>query len=297
MKILIAGASGHLGALLDCWFESRGDDVEGMSRGAGVIWDGRTVGEWKSHLEGIDLLINLAGRSVNCRYNEANRRQILESRVDSTRALAEAISQCQNPPRVWLNSSTATIYRHAEDRPQDEATGELGSGFSVEVAKAWEAALFESDLPRVRRVALRSAMVMATGPGGPFDVFYRLAKAGVGRMGSGRQRVSWVHGEDFCRAVQFLAFESEMDGAVNISAPETPTNEELLRALREASGRKLALPLPVWALEVGAFVMRTETELPLKSRWVRPGRLLEAGFEFAFPSWPPAARDLVQRSA
>ena len=302
-KLIIPGGTGFLGPLLARWFAARGWNVTIFSRSAKPVpearvvrWDAATQGDWVGELEGADAVVNLAGRSVNCRYHARNREEILQSRVVSTRLLGAAIAGCTRPPRVWLNSSTATIYRHAEDRPMDEATGEIGVGFSVEVAQAWEAALAEADLPATRRVALRAAMVMGPQAGGPFVVFHRLARLGLGgTMGSGSQYVSWLHDDDFCRAIEWLIEREDFSGAVNLAAPTPIPNRDFMRDLRRASGAWIGLPATRWMLEVGAVFLRTETELPLKSRRVVPTRLLDAGFTFHHSAWPAAAEEIVAR--
>jgi uncharacterized protein len=270
-----------------------------------VHWTGYDLGNWAVEVDGADVVINLAGRSVNCRYTERHRREILDSRIYATRAIALAIEQAVEPPPVWLNASTATIYRHAFDRPMDEATGEIGGGepgasaswqFSIDVATAWEEALFEARTPATRKVAIRAAMVMSPDRGGIFDTLLRLVRLGLGgTAASGRQYVSWVHEADFLRAVDLLIARRDLEGPVNIAAPDPLPNRDLMRYLREAAGVRIGLPAARWMLEIGAFVMRSETELLLKSRRVVPGRLLAAGFEFEFPAWPAAARDLVRR--
>lgn len=269
-----------------------------------VPWDTATVGAWADELEDADAVINLAGRSVNCRYTAENRRRILESRVDSTRAIGEAIAQASIPPRVWLQSSTATIYGHRLDAPNDEATGLIGGGpgaskrwqFSVDVAKAWERALEEAEVPHTRRVAMRTSMVMSPDPGGIFDTLLGLVRFGLGgTCGSGRQYVSWIHEVDFIRAVYHLIDSDHLSGAVNLAAPQPLPNAAFMRTLREAWGARIGLPATAWMLEVGAVFMRTETELVLKSRRVVPGRLLDDGFEFAYPNWESAAAELCAR--
>lgn len=301
-----------MGRLAQRWFAKAGWDVVVLSRaGAGtmsppgaavdagigrhVVWDGATLGPWADELEGADVLLNLAGRTVNCRYNARNKAQIYASRLDSTRVLGEAVADCANPPTVWLNAATATIYRHAEDRPMDEVTGEIGTGFSVDVATKWERALADARTPSsVRKVAMRTAIVMARGDGGPFEVMLRLARRGLGgRMGSGRQMVSWIHGRDWLRAVMFLIEQDDLAGAVNLAAPGPLPNVEFMRELRRAAGVRVGLPAARWMLELGAILLRTETELVLKSRWVLPRRLLDAGFTFEYPTWPAAADALL----
>ncbi|HXH60958.1 MAG TPA: TIGR01777 family oxidoreductase [Fimbriimonadaceae bacterium] len=294
MRIVISGSNGYLGRHLTARWRGAGHDVVGLSRsGEGVFWDGKSVGDWCQELECADALVNLAGRSVNCRYNQKNREEILRSRVDSTKVLGAAIADLARPPRVWVNASTATIYRHAQDRPMDDETGEIGSGFSVDVALAWEKAFFGSGTP-TRKVAMRTAMVMGPGSGGPFEAFDRLVRAGMGgRMGDGRQMVSWIHIEDFRRAVEFL-IEGDCEGTVNVCAPGPLSNDEFMAEIRRARSKGIGLPSPKWMLEVGAFVLGTETELPLKSRWVLPSRLQSMGFEFLYPDWRSAVTQIVR---
>jgi hypothetical protein len=272
-----------------------------------VRWNVSTPGAWISELEGADVLINLAGRNVNCRYNDANRHAIMDSRVLSTQILGRALAQLSSPPAVWINSSTATIYRHALDRPMDEKTGEFGGGpseigapaswrFSIEVAKKWEETFFASATPGVHQLALRSAMIMSPDPGGIFAELLRLVRLGLGgTCGSGSQFVSWIHQADFVSAIEFLIARPEFDGPVNLSSPNPLPNAQFMRELREAWGASIGLPAAEWMLELGAIVLRTETELILKSRRVIPGRLLGSGFQFQFLCWPDAARNLVAR--
>lgn len=302
-QILIAGGGGFLGRLLTAHFLARGDRVTVLSRHPKadprpkvrtVAWDGETLDRWVAELDGADALVNLSGRSVNCRYNATNRREILESRLRSTRALGLALQRCVRPPSVWINSSSATIYRHALDRPMDEATGEIGAGFSVDVCRRWESALREAPTPRTRKVALRSTIVFGAGAGGAFAEFYRLVRLGLGgTMGPGTQFVSWIHADDFSRSVEWLMGCEELDGAVNAAAPHPLPNVDFMRELRRAAGKALGVPSPAWCLEFGAFLLRTETELLLKSRRVIPGRLIDSGFTFQYEHWREAARDLV----
>jgi uncharacterized protein (TIGR01777 family) len=291
VRVVIPGGSGQVGTIIARAFPD--DEVTVIGRGGPVAWDGRTLGPWAEAVDGADVVINLAGRSVNCRYNEANRRAIMDSRVDSTRVLGEAIARAANPPRVWLQSSTATIYAGRYDAPNDERTGIIGDGFSVGVAQAWEQAAIESCPPGTRLVLLRSAMVMSPDRGGIFDVVLGLVRHRLGGSAAGgRQYVSWIHGEDFTHAIRFL-IESKLAGPVNVAAPNPLPYAEFMRALREAWGTRIGLPATRWMLELGAWAMRTETELVLKSRRVVPARLADAGFTFDYPEWPAAARDLV----
>lgn len=305
MKIVIPGGSGHIGRLLSRAFDATGDEVVVLSRSKPrtshpwrtVLWDGRTLGDWTRELEAVDVLINLAGRSVNCRYTARNRREILDSRIDSTRILGEAIARATHPPRLWLQSSTATIYTHRFDAPNDEATGIISWEywpFSIDVATAWERTFDEAVTPHTRKVAMRSAIVMAPDEGGPFRLLLNLVKLGLGgTIADGKQWVSWIHHDDFVRAVRWLIDHPEVEGIVNVASPNPIENRPFMRALREAWGIAIGLPSMRWMLEVGAFVLRSETELMLKSRRVVPGRLAAHGFTFQFPEWPAAARDLV----
>jgi uncharacterized protein (TIGR01777 family) len=311
MKIVIPGGTGQVGHLLARHFHAQGHAVIVLSRTAQaapwpvIPWDGITLGSWVAELERSDVCINLAGRSVNCRYTPANRRAIRDSRILSTQILGEAIASLRHPPPLWLNASTATIYRHSLDRPMDEATGELGGNepgapdtwnFSIDIAKAWEQAFFSAPTPHTRKVALRSAMTFSPDPGGVFDVFLSLVHHGLGGTNlPGDQFVSWIHDTDFIRAIEFLIATQNFIGPVNLASPNPLPNRDFLRILREAWGTRIGLPTTSWMIEIGTFLMRTESELVLKSRQVIPGRLLDAGFQFSLPTWPLAARDLVAR--
>lgn len=265
-------------------------------------WDGATLGPWRDEIDGCDVVINLAGRSVNCRYTPANRAEILESRVASTRIVGEAIASAKREPRVWLQAGTATIYAHRYDLPNDEYTGILGGNepdapdtwrFSIEVAQAWERAFAEAETGQTRKVLLRSAMTMSPDSGGVFDTLRRLVRIGLGgTAGDGKQFVSWIHYEDFVAAVYWLIEHDKVSGAVNLAAPNPLPNREFMRLLREASGAGFGLPAFGWMLEIGAMFLRTETELILKSRRVIPARLLEQGFSFRYPNWEDAALQL-----
>lgn len=302
--IVMPGGAGYLGRHLACYFAGRGDRVVILTRhpnnGTGPIrqlgWDGRTLGDWAAAFEGADAVVNLTGRTVNCRYNAKHKREIYDSRLESTRVIGQAIAACGNPPAVWINSSSATIYRDARDRAMDEKTGEIGTGFSVDVCQRWEAALAEAATPRTRKVALRTAIVFGPGAGGPFEAFRRIVKLGLGgTLGPGDQFVSWVHSHDFCRAVEFMIGRNDMDGPVNVAAPNPIPNREFMRIFRRVLHKRVGLPATRWMLEIGAFFLRTETELLLKSRRVVPGRLMEAGFEFEFPEFGAALEDIVRQ--
>ena len=311
LRIVLPGGSGQVGTILARYFHAQGHDVVVLARMATpapwrvVNWDGATLGNWTSELEHADVLINLAGRSVDCRYTPANRRAIKESRIQTTHLLGQAISHSVHPPRLWMNASTATIYRHALDRPMDEQTGEIGGNelnapakwrFSIDVATGWERAFFDALTPKTRKIALRSAMIMSPDRGGVFDTLLRLVRFGLGgTTASGMQFVSWIHDADFLRSIAYLIDRNEIDGPVNIASPNPIPNREFMKALRQAWGTRIGLPAASWMLEIGTIFLRTESELVLKSRRVIPGRLLEAGFRVQFPEWVSAAQNLVDR--
>lgn len=312
-RVVLAGASGFIGRELVAAYRSEGARVHVIGRsGPDARW-GQTAAI-TDLVDGADLLVNLAGKSVNCRYTPENRAEIIRSRVETTRELADAVANAESPPPLWINSSTATIYRHAEDRPQTESDGELGEGFSVEVAKAWEAAFFERPLPETRRVALRTAIVLGDGSVmGPFSTLARLGLGGAQldgrwfataarraagtfhefRARGGSQRFSWVHMDDVIGAIRFLERHAELDGVVNLSSPSPTDSAGFMRTLRSVLGVAVGIPAPRFALEIGSAAIKTETELVLKSRWVLPQRLLDAGYEFAYPELEPAIRQIT----
>lgn len=311
LRIVIPGGSGQVGRILARHFLSEGHSVVVLSRRPQsepwptVVWDGRELGSWSELVSGADVVINLAGRSVNCRCTETNRREMADSRVNATRVVSQAIAQAAQPPAVWMNASTATIYRHALDRPMDEARGELGGAeqdppstwrFSIDVATSWERTFFEATTPHTRKIALRSSMTMSPDRNGIFDTLLGLVRFGLGgQSGSGRQFVSWIHEVDFASAIDFLIANEQLDGPVNLCSPNPIPNRDFMEILREAWGTQIGLPATEWMLEIGAVFLRTETELILKSRRVVPTRLLGAGFAFNFPDWPGASEDLVKR--
>lgn len=300
--VVLVGASGFLGTELAAAFERDGCAVRRIGRsGPDARWGDTDA--IAALLDGAELLVNLAGKSVNCRYTDANRAEIFRSRLETTAELREALGRTGEPPRVWLNSSTATIYRHADDHAQTESAGEYGTGFSVDVARSWEQEFFRGSLPGTRRVALRMAIVLGDGPA--TDALLRLGRFGLGgpqydgpwpataarrragvhheaRATGGRQRFSWVHVEDVYRAIRFLA-ASDLDGPVNIAAPNPSDDTAVMRRMRWASGRAWGLPAARWMLEPAMWALRSESEMLLKSRWVLPERLTEAGFVFAHP--------------
>lgn len=307
-KVVLAGGSGFLGAALGRWLSERGYDVVVLSRhlkplahGRCVHWDGETLGAWADELEGAAALINLAGRSVNCRYHARNRRLIMDSRILSTRVLGQAVAGCATPPRVWLNSSTATIYKHTYGDAHGEdgeiaATREANDAFSIQVARAWEEEFAQAECPQTRKIVLRAAMVLDAVPGTVYEVLRRLARFGLGgKMGDGKQFLSWIHADDFCRAMQWLIETPSATGIYNIAAPNPLTNADAMRLFRRAVRMQIGLPAKRWMLEIGAFLLRTETELIIKSRRVVPTRLLAEGFAFEFPTLASAITSLETR--
>jgi uncharacterized protein (TIGR01777 family) len=310
MKLIIPGGTGQVGNAVARHFHRAGHQVVVLSRNPRpapwqvIQWDGRTRGAWFEEIDGADAVLNLAGYTVNCRYHPANRQRILESRVESTRIVGEAIAAARNPPSLWLQAATATLYAHRYDAPNDDVTGVPGGEepdlpdtwrFSLDVARAWEQACLETLTPRTPKVLLRTAMVMTPYPGAVFSVLLRLVRLGLGgRVGDGRQFVSWIHETDFLAALEFLMLHPELCGPINLAAPGPLPYTDFMAALRRAWGMPIGLPATRWMLEIGTWLLRTESELVLKSRRVVPRRLTDAGFQFRFPDWSTAATDLCQ---
>jgi len=309
-KIILAGGSGFLGGELAKHFRALDWEVVILTRSPKsrtdgvreVAWDTKSLGAWARELEGATAVVNLTGRSVDCRYTVKNRRDIMDSRVNSTRVVGEAIAQCKTAPRVWLNSSTATVYQHTFGKPHDELSREMDSAtdakdaFSVEVAQAWERALNEANTHQTRKVALRTSMVLGLGRNSVFPVLRRLTKFGLGgRQGSGKQFVSWIHVTDFCRVVAWAIARDELAGPINQCAPNPLPNAEMMRCFREVCRMPIGLPATEWMLEIGAFFLRTETELIFKSRRVISARLPASGFTFQFPTFREAIADLEKK--
>lgn len=291
-KVVLAGGTGFIGKYFETKYSELGYDVKIISRKSPYIsWDDQAG--IIDALEGAELVVNLAGKTVNCRYNEKNKREIMNSRLTTTKILGEAILACENPPEVWMNSSTATIYRHAEDRPMTEEDGEIGSGFSVDVATSWEKAFFDFQLPKTRQVALRTAIVLGK-EGGVMTPYYNLVKFGLGgNQGKGTQKFSWIHIEDLFQIVRFLTERKELSGVFNCSAPEPMSNEKFMTELRIMLNRPFGFPSPAWLLEIGAILIRTETELVLKSRWVIPKRLEQEGYQFTYRTIHETLQDII----
>ena len=308
-KIIIAGGTGFIGRNIADFFANE-NEVVILSRGNSaddnnafekfspgkniriVQWDGINAGKWCKEFDYCDLVINLTGKSVNCRYNEKNKKEIIDSRVNATKVIGEAIRKAVHPPELWINAASATIYRHATDRPQDEFTGEMHNDFSVQVCKLWEKTFFEERTPFTRKAALRMAITL--GAGGVMVPYFNLLKFGLGgRQGSGTQMYSWVHITDVCRTIQFMEENKNLEGVFNVSSPFPVTNSTFMKMLRKATGIRFGLPAYEWMLKIGAAIIGTETELILKSRWVVPTRLLNEGFDFEYPLLKDALENIV----
>jgi uncharacterized protein len=310
VKVVIPGGTGQVGTALGRMLRSDGHEVVVLTRRAAgdgqVFWDGERLGPWAREVDGCDVVINLAGRSVSCRYTKENLTAMMRSRVRSARVVGQAIAVAGRPPRAWLQMSTATIYAHTYGTANDDVTGVIGGSeegvpgywaFSVDIAQAWERELDEAQVPATRKVALRAAMVMTPDRGGVFDVLSRMARLGLGGpVAGGGQYVSWIHEDDFTAAVRFIIDQDVLTGPVNLASPGPVRQRDLMRELRAAWGVPVGLPATRWMAELGALAIRTDTELLLKSRRVVPGLLTAAGFEFRHSTWPEAACDLVQRA-
>ncbi len=310
MKIVIPGGSGQVGRILTRALRNNGHEVSLIGRAPSrtekiILWDGKNLGSWANVIDGADVIINLAGRSVNCRYTKQNLEEMMNSRVDSARVVGQAISQSKNPPKVWLQASTATIYANRFDADNDETEGIIGGSepsvpgywkYSIDIAQAWEQTLQEANTPQTRKIAMRSAMIMSPDKNGIFDTLVRLVRRRLGgAVAGGKQYISWVHEHDFVRAVEFLIERVDLNGAVNIAAPNPLTQKEFMKILRNSCGVRIGLPATKWMAEIGAFFLRTDTELLFKSRRVVSGRLQRAGFSFELKNWHKAAEDLVNR--
>ncbi|MCM3242651.1 TIGR01777 family oxidoreductase [Cytobacillus firmus] len=292
-KVVLAGGTGFIGEYFKNRFKDLGYEIHIISRQKQHIsWEDKL--SIKEALEDTELLINLAGKSVNCRYNEANKNEIMNSRIRTTKILGEAIQACTNPPAIWMNSSTATIYRHAEDRPMTEEKGEIGSGFSVNVATNWEKTFFSFDLPKTRQIALRIAIVLGK-DGGVMTPYRNLVKFGLGGIqGTGNQKFSWIHIDDLFQIVLFLKDKEELSGVFNCSSPQPVSNRELMKELRKTLNVPFGLPSPKWMLEIGSLLIKTETELVLKSRWVLPDRLEREGYTFTFKTLDKTLQNILK---
>ncbi|MCJ8155312.1 TIGR01777 family oxidoreductase [Chryseobacterium sp. SSA4.19] len=297
MKIIIAAGTGFLGRNLKKYFTGKGNEIYILTRNPKneneIRWDAQTLGEWKHVLENADMLINLTGKSVDCRYTEKNKKEIYSSRINSTKVLQEAVDQCVSKPKVWLNASSATIYTHSETHLNTEENGIIGDDFSMNICKSWEEEFFRVKNETIRKITLRTSIVLGNN-GGAFTKLKMITKLGLGgKQGRGNQKVSWIHIEDFCRAVEFIIHNKNISGAVNITAPNPLSNKHFMSSLRKEMKIPFGLNAPVWQLEIASIFLRTETELLLKSRNVYPEKLIRNGFEFKYPYLETAFQDLI----
>jgi uncharacterized protein (TIGR01777 family) len=303
-KIILAGGSGFMGTVLAKYFREKADEIIILTRTVlpahenvrYVQWNARDKnGLWEKEIENADLLINLTGKSVNCRYTKKNKKEIFSSRLESTGILGIVVGECQYPPKVWINMASATIYRHAEDRPMDEVTGEIGEGFSIEVCKAWEKTFFECKTPATRKVCLRVGIVLGL-EDGAYPLMRRMTKLGLGgKQGNGKQQFTWIHELDTARIVEWVYENPNANGIYNCTSPGPIANKEVMRLIRKTLRVPFGLPSPAWLLKIGAVFIGTETELILKSRWVIPKRLLDEGFRFQFPEMENALKDIEKK--
>ncbi|MCD1116677.1 TIGR01777 family oxidoreductase [Chryseobacterium turcicum] len=298
MKIIIAAGTGFLGKNLEQFFTEKGNEVYILTRNPKrkneIFWDAKSLGDWKESLENADVLINLAGKSVDCRYTDENKLEIFNSRINSTKVLQQAVDNCINKPKVWLNASSATIYTHSEKHLNTEENGIIGDDFSMNICKSWEDEFFKTENKDVRKVALRTSIVLGNN-GGAFTKLKMITKLGLGgKQGRGNQNVSWIHIEDFCRAVEFIIDNENLLGKINITAPNPLPNEELMQKLRKEMKIPFGLNAPVWQLEIASIFLGTETELLLKSRNVYPEKLIQNGFEFIYPTVETAFQNLIK---
>jgi len=297
MKIIIAAGTGFLGKNLEKYFTDKGNEVYILTRNPKskneILWDAKTLGDWKNSLENADVLINLTGKSVDCRYTAQNKKEIYASRIDSTKVLQQAVDQCINKPKVWLNSSSATIYTHSETQLNTEENGIIGDDFSMNICKSWEKEFFAVKSENVRKVALRTSIVLENNAGA-FPKLKLITKLGFGgKQGRGNQNVSWIHIDDFCKAIEHIIDHENMSGVINVTAPNPLPNEEFMRKLRKDMKISFGLNAPVWQLEIASVFLKTETELLLKSRNVYPEILIQNGFQFLYPAVEKAFEDLL----
>jgi NAD dependent epimerase/dehydratase family enzyme len=352
-KIIIAGGTGFIGQELVNYF-GKDNEIVILGRQSGdthknsynqklltaakgyqlryVKWNGKDLEEnWSRELDGADLVINLAGKSVNCRYHKKQKQEIFDSRTHATKAIGEAIRKAKQPPALWINAASTTIYRHSMDKPNDEFTGiisdrkkdnmpynfidhlrykknrliarlfhgknsiaykSLDLDFSVQVCKLWEKTFFEQPTPGTRKIALRTAITL--GKGGVITPYLNLCKSGLGgKHGNGRQMFSWVHAEDVARMIEWLYENKKAEGIYNCVAPNVVSNYSFMKILRDITGHTIGLPAPAWMLEAGAFLIGTETELMLKSRWVIPARAMQEGFVFKYQLVNNALKQII----
>lgn len=297
MKIIIAGGTGFLGGNLEKYFTEKGNQVCILTRKPmrknEIYWNAKTIGDWKNTLENTDVLINLTGKSVDCRYHDKNKQEIYSSRINSTKVLQEAVNECSNPPKIWMNASSATIYVHSEKQLNTEENGIIGDDFSMNICRSWEKEFFKTENEGIRKVALRTSIVLGNN-GGAFPKLKMITKLGLGgKQGRGNQMVSWIHISDFCKAIEWIIQNKNISGPINVTAPEPLSNESMMQKLRKGVKRSFGLNAPVWQLEIASLFLGTETELLLKSRNVYPEKLIKNGFQFSYPDFNNALLKLL----
>ena len=298
MKIIIAGGTGFLGENLEKYFTEKGDQVFILTRKPKrkneIYWNASDLGEWQNILDGSDVLINLTGKSVDCRYHDKNKKEIYTSRINSTKVLQDAVDQCKIKPKVWLNASSATIYIHSETQLNTEKNGIIGDDFSMNICKSWEKEFFRVQNEGVRKVALRTSIVLGR-DGGAFPKLRMITKLGLGgKQGRGEQKVSWIHIDDFCRAVEWVIRHEDISDVINITSPEPVSNNKLMTTMRKLLKIPFGLNAPVWQLEIASVFLGTETELLLKSRNVYPEKIMRSGFQFTYFNLESALKDLLR---
>jgi uncharacterized protein len=303
-KVVLAGGSGYLGHTLANYFKPFADEIYILTRGIPtkkqllhvnyIIWDGKQLGDWQHILEGCDLLINLTGKSVNCRYTNDNKKRILDSRLNAVTVLGDAILRCKVPPKHFIQITSATIYRHSEDKPMTEAQGEIGNGFSEDVCQQWEACFHQLKLPSTTLTSILRTAIVYGKKDGVFTRLRNLVVAGMGgKQGKGNQMISWIHERDFCRLIDWM-YHDRITGIINATSPQPVRNDEHMKLLSKAMHIPIALPQPEFLVGLGTFIIGTEAELILKSRYVLPEKALALGFQFEFPTIQKAFENLVE---
>lgn len=299
-KVILAGGSGFLGRRLQRVYAAAGYDVVVLSRdparvtapARGVAWDPSAFGPWVGELEGAAAVVNLAGKNVNCRYTLVNRTAILKSRINSVKALAEAVRRCRKPPPVWVQAGSLAIYGDTGALWCDE-TAPAGEGFAPEVCTQWEKAFFKAPLPPVRRVLLRIGFVLGN-DGGALPVLARLARFFAGApAGRGRQMISWIHAHDMDRIFLQSVTDPGLEGVFNACTAGAVSNAEFMAELRKLYHRPWMPGMPAWMVKTAAWLMGSEASLALTGRRGLPGRLMEAGFRFDYPALGPALDELL----
>lgn len=300
-KMIIPGGTGFIGQYVAQFFLKKEYQVIILTRGKSQVkdgitycnWDGKSFGDWTKYFEGAEVILNLAGKSVDCRYNKKNKKEILNSRIESTKIIGQTIDQCTRPPKLWINMSTATIYQHTqEEKANDEKNGIIGDDFSMNVAKAWEKTANDFQLFATRKILMRTSIVLGKN-GGAFTHLAPLVKFGLGgKNGSGKQFVSWVHVQDLARIIDWFIQNKNTSGPYNCTSPHPIRNKNFMEKIRQSFNVPVGLPAPEWLLKIGTFILRTEAELVLKSRKVVPQKLLDEGFSFRFTELDKALKNI-----